>query len=251
MDRADQADAPAGLIAPLSFAVIESTANWNERRKYILKIIGINYSSRYIPLMIDIVDNWAKNVKKNELIDLSFEISRITFRIFSKILFGRDIEKFENIVYKSPDDGSLTELSFEDCYFRYTKDTLAGFHSVKGKLIPGVTKYGWVEPYKSNLVNQKAVFASIRNFLAKSQDNDSVYRQILDSGKFDKEQIFRDMLALLFGGYDTTAHAVMSTLYCYKKYPQPREKLMEALKDSDLLTLDMSKGSSLKENFEN
>jgi len=95
IDRNDQEGTPIGYIAPRSFGVIESTANWNERRKFILKAIGINYASKYIPLMIETVDKWAKSVKKHESIDLNFEMNRITFGIITRILFGRDIENME------------------------------------------------------------------------------------------------------------------------------------------------------------
>lgn len=95
IDRDDQKDGPTETVVPLSFALIESTANWNERRKFILKVIGINYASKYIPLMIETVDKWAKSAKKNEFIDLKFEIKKITFGIITRILFGRDFENLK------------------------------------------------------------------------------------------------------------------------------------------------------------
>jgi len=113
-----------------------------------------------------------------------------------------------------------------------------------------MAKYGLVEPYKSNAINQRVLFGAIRRFLVKSKDDESVYRQILNSGKFDEEEVFCDMLALLFAGFDTTSHGLSSMLYLLKKHPHTMKKLRDALDHDGILTVDLSQGASLKELYE-
>ena len=102
---------------------MQSNKRWDERRKAILKTIGINFASKYIPMMIKIVDEWIDEVSIGADLDLSFELNKITFRIITKILFGRDIDKMDKCVYISPIDRTKQTLSFEECYFRYSKKT--------------------------------------------------------------------------------------------------------------------------------
>ena len=75
-----------------SFSLLPSNSNWNERRKVVMKTIGINFASQYIQLMISIVDDWAKNLPKDTELDLNFELNKITFNIMTRILFGRDFD---------------------------------------------------------------------------------------------------------------------------------------------------------------
>ena len=95
IDRHNCIGFPLSNMGAGAFPLIESNKNWNERRTTVMKTIGINQASKFIPMMIDIADEWIANIKKNEIIDLIIETKRITFRIISKILFGTDIDKME------------------------------------------------------------------------------------------------------------------------------------------------------------
>ena len=79
--------------------VQQSDKWWEERRKVIMKAIGINFASQYIEAMINVVDEWSQEVSKGEEIDVVFEMNKITFRIISKIFFGRDIVNIKNCIY--------------------------------------------------------------------------------------------------------------------------------------------------------
>ena len=78
--------------------VQQSDKWWEERRKVIMKAIGINFASQYIEAMINVVDEWSQEVSKGEEIDVVFEMNKITFRIISKIFFGRDIVNIKNCI---------------------------------------------------------------------------------------------------------------------------------------------------------
>ena len=94
-------------FAPKSMSLLPSNKNWEDRRKHTLKVIGVNFASRYIPMMIQIVDNWISEVKIDEDYDLTGEINKISFRIIAKMLFGRDIDKMDFIEFTSIEDTTL------------------------------------------------------------------------------------------------------------------------------------------------
>ena len=95
IDRYIDETMPVQHIWRDSFGIIQSNKSWNERRKTIMKIIGINFASQYISMMIKTVDDWAKQIPIGKEVDFNFELSGITYTIISKILFGRDIENAE------------------------------------------------------------------------------------------------------------------------------------------------------------
>ena len=133
IDRHDHGGGfPMGNIIPGSLALNESTKECIERRKEAIKVLGINYISQYIPLMIKSVDDWCKTVKRNEAMDLSLEVSKIVFRIISKILFGTDVDELLSIPYSSPKTGKTTLMNLEEFYFQYTKDEFDGYLDPKG-----------------------------------------------------------------------------------------------------------------------
>ena len=234
-----------------SLALNHSNEDWDERRKTIMKTIGINYSSKFIPLMIQTVDKWLVGVKKNESINISTEMQKITFNIMSIIMFGSDIENMEPVLYQSPLDGSRKHLSFEEFFFALSKDIFDTYLSVKGRLFPILIKLNLIEPYKSNLINKESFFKALGEFLSKSKDSDSVYRQVKDSGRFEQADIVVDMIGLLFAGFDTTSHGLCSMMYFLKKYPDTMNKLKQNLQEQGIYQVDASQGSKLKDLYEN
>ena len=251
IDRHDHTGMQIVNIAPNSFGLMSSTPNWNERRKLATKTIGINFASKYIPMMVQTVDEWSKNIKTEENLDLTIELKRITFKIITKILFGRDINKMEKCQYYSPHDGSISSLDFEDAYFRYSKDIFDTHFSALSKLIPFLATIKITEPFKSNERNKVSIYSALRNFLDMSEDEHSVYKQLLNSGELSKEEIFCDTVLLLFAGFDTTSHAIGSTLYYLHKYPQVLRKLKEVLDKDKISDINPLQDESLKDLYEN
>ena len=160
IDRHNHFGLPVKNILDNSLAVTESTQKCNDRRKEAIKTIGINHISRYIPLMIETVDEWAKNVKRNQKIDLSLEITKIVFKVISKILFGTDLDKMPPIQYKSPKTGEISSMNMDEFYFRYTRDEFDGLSNPKRVIIPFATLLRLVEPYHTNKINNRSFFWS-------------------------------------------------------------------------------------------
>ena len=165
---------PVGKIVNGSFAISESTKEFHERRKEASKAIGINHISQYIPLMIETTDEWIKTVKRNEKIDLSFEIMKIVFKFITKMLFGSDVDQMKPIPYISPKTGELEDFSLEKFYLTYPRDEFDGYISLKGIFFPFLERYGLSEPYQSNLKNRSALFNELKDFTSKTKDKNSV-----------------------------------------------------------------------------
>ena len=215
-----------------------------------MKTIGINHASKFIPMMIEVADEWIANVKKNETIDLTIEMKRITFRVISKILFGTDIDKMEETTYINPYNGEILQLSFEDLYFKYSKDEMESFYLPINRILPFLSRYRLINPFKTNFTNNISLKNSLRTFLTKSTDTSSVYMQVNASEKFNSEDVLLDMLGLLFAGFDTSSFGLSSMLYNLKKYPLTMEKLKSELKKYNLVDLNIKEVNLLKESYE-
>ena len=251
VDRDDHKLLLLGKVAPNSFALTTSNKSWDARRKEILKTIGINFASKYIKMMIDVVDEWVKNAIIGENLDISIEMNKLTFRVITRILFGRDIDKMEKAIYISPIDKSESILTYEDWYFRYAKDEADGHFSYKGKIIPYLG-YKWlIEPYKTNYKNKVEINKKLKSFLKRSTDDQSVYRQIASKNLFTEDEIFNDLILLLFAGFDTTSRAISSTIYYLHKNKKIMNELMNKLNLSGITNLNLNDEESLKFAYNN
>ena len=250
IDRSDHEGFFLKELMHNSFGVLPSNKQWDERRKFYIRTLGINFASQYIELMINTVDNWAKNLPADKVLDIGFEMSRVTFRIISKILFGRDLDKMKKWVYISPFEGYREEMSFEDWYLKYSKDELLIFMSPKRALLPFMYKNRLINPFKASRNNKISIDQTLREFLDSSTDDQSIYRQVLNSGKFTKEEVFYDTELLLFAGFDTSSHGITSMIYFLYKYPLTLSKLMGELKTNGVLDLNPKQGSNLKDIYE-
>ena len=191
------------------------------------------------------------NVKLEENLNISLELKKITFKVITKILFGRDINKIDKWEYTSPKDGSVKMLNFEDAYFQFWRDVFEAQLSAFGRLLLFLIKLKISEPFKSNNRNQQIIFSALRKFLEISEDNRSVYRQLIDSKMLPKEEIFYDTLFILFAGFSTTYHNLSSTLYYLYKYPQKLNILKESLCKSNISNINVNDEESLKDLYEN
>jgi cytochrome P450 len=81
-----------GRITKGAVDQIPSNSNWKQRRDRIMKIMGVNFSSKYLPLMIQALENKSKNWVIGQYIDFTSEMTFITFDIITQILFGKDIK---------------------------------------------------------------------------------------------------------------------------------------------------------------
>ena len=242
---------PVGNIVRGSLGQSATSKEFLVRRKEAAKAIGINHVSQYIPLMLDVADEWIKTVKKDERIDLTIEITKIVFKIITKILFGTDVDKIKSIPYLSPKTGKYVNLTLEEFLSTYPHDEFYGFLSVKWMIFPFLVKYGFFEPYRTNIINKNRIIDELVNFTSQSNDANSIFKQLEGLRKFSKEDLINDTLFLLYAGFDTISHSITSCLFQLKKNPHVLENLKHSFENSRITEIDTSKLQSLKDIFEN
>ena len=182
---------------------------------------------------------------------MNIELNKITLRIISKILFGRDFNNINKCTYISPKDHSVQELSFEDCYFKYAKEGFEAQFSLIGNMLPAVANSGIIDPFKTINQNKQTLEAALEDFWKCSTDPSSTYNRVKASSVFSEFDLFKDMVSLLYAAYDTSSHGIGSTLYFLHKYPETLGKLTNELKICGIIDLDPSVGSDLKDIYEN
>ena len=127
--------------------------------------------------MIETVDKWSKNVKRDQRIDLSLEVTKIVFKIIAKILFGTDLDNMPPIQYKSPKTGENLNLDMGEFFLQYSRDEFEGSLNPKQILLPFISQFALAEPYKSNKINNRSFFEAIKSFTKVTKDTESVYKK--------------------------------------------------------------------------
>ena len=144
--------------------------------------------------MLEVVDEWITTVKKDERVNLTLEITKIVFKIITKILFGTDVDKMKPIPYLSPKSGKYVNLTLEEFYTTYPKDEFDGFLSLKWMVFPFLVKYGISQPYKSNAINKNKLIEELINFTSQSKDTNSIFKQLEALGIFSQEVLINDTI---------------------------------------------------------
>ena len=150
---------------------------------------------------IQTVDEWAKNVKRNIRMDLTLELTKIVFKVIAKILFGTDLDNMPPIQYKSPKTGEILNLDMDEFFLQYSRDEFNGALNPKQILIPFISKFALVEPYKSNKINNRSFFEAIKSFTKVTKDTESVYKKTRGSWKvlrrYSYQRYYNTLLIIL------------------------------------------------------
>ena len=184
----------------------KSDDKWNTRRKEMTKIIGMNFCSKHIPMMIETMDKHLEARPLNEEIDLTELLTVVAFDIIAKIFFGQDIiDNMDKMEYICPHTGKKSMLKFQEFYPKTVHDEIQGFLNPKGKILAFLARYKLVEPYKTNAKNTATYYTSLVKYLDNCKDQDSVYHELVKSGNFTKHECVMDALMMLFAGFDTSS----------------------------------------------
>lgn len=251
VDRIDSPENPVSRMAPGSLINMISTPEWDKRRKNLLKTIGINFCSRFIDMMNRWVDNELSHYKPGDRVDLIDVTGHITFSIIAKIFLGQDIyEKISKFKYTDPNTCQVSYVDFQEGLSKIFMNVNSESRDIKGRLFPFLMHYNLVNPFKTNQANVEELIKTVSSFMDISDDKESVFRIIYESGVWTKDECVRDTLMMLTAGFDTTSRAVSSTLYFLKKNPEKLEKVMSAIKGSNLHNIDSIPKEKQKDAYE-
>jgi len=214
-------------------AVMHQPTNksWHKRKTAFTKGIGLNFSSRYISLMLEhskiCMDKWNVGDK----IDFIPEINNLTLGVIASILMGKDFnEKMKPINYTHL-DGREEVIDFYTIFPRLGKDLMAAMQIPYNLLFPTLIRNNILHVNKVNYKNILAFRQALKDFLKASTDEESCYKQILkDNPDYDSEELFNDLQGFLFDGYETLSDTFCTTLYFLNKAPEAHKKIQEELK---------------------
>jgi cytochrome P450 len=235
IDRWDYAKKNFGRMCYDSLDQRPSDNEWKRRRDAIMKTIGLNFASKYIPLMLKKMSKYSGIWKEGEWIDFGKEIKCVTFEIITEILFGQEVkDKIGKIRYKDF-NGKVTEKDLQDFFMTLSIDTFKAASSIKSVMFPFLIHNNWLAPNNIVHENWQILWTKLRSFLSTpSQDgHKSVYAQVLEMDKsIDKELLMKDMILFYFAGHDTSSHALSSLLYFSRKSQQVYDKLIQEIKNT-------------------
>lgn len=235
IDRHTHEFDPIGKLMAGSFVVSKSSEGWEQRRKFIMKQIGLNNCSQYTKLMYDEFDKALKEVKVGQEIDMTDFFSKIAFGIFSIIFFGSKIkEKMQNCLYIDPYTGKEEVIPYDEFFFRVARSALKAFADPKGKFLSFLADRELIEPYKTSARNCRHIIQLLKEYFNSHLEEDSICNQMYRSGDFSAEVCVMDSMLMLFAGYENTSRLVSATLYNLKFRPEIMKKLKEAMVKSKL-----------------
>ncbi|CAI2365110.1 unnamed protein product [Moneuplotes crassus] len=235
IDRKSLANVGFGKIFPRSSVHQKTGAEWRKRRESFQKHIGINFSSKHIPLMIDCIGdrlNTWKDAKSQKNDDLLKDMADTTFAVITKVFFGENIsEEMGEIEYIDPTDSTTKMMKFDEFYTNLAKSLMGNRFTLKGLLLPFLDYYNLTKPYSTNYQNLQKLWKVLSEYLDKHPEQDSVYNKLINQKGLTKDYSFQDSLGILFAGHETSSHTISSGLYFLYKNPVIKEKLMEELKE--------------------
>jgi len=224
-----------------SLLMNKSSKNWKIRRDAIVKYMGLSRASSYIPTMIDstldLIDKW----KDGEKYTLISEFNKITFRIITIILFGKDVnEKIGEIEYIEA-DGSINKLDFAGYFIKLCKTLIQNSFSFRSLAFPFFLDRDFTKPYSTDKKNILNLHTHLKKYLKESDDEESVYYKLINIEDIKEQEAYEDVVSFLFAGHETSSHSISSALYFMAKFPKTQEKLR-----SELLEFRGKSASELK-----
>ena len=109
---------------------METNSESNKRRKLIMEKIANFLDSNFALMVTKTADEWINNLTSKEKVDIGFEIRKITYRIMTKILWGKDIQKLGKCTYFSPNNQPSKSIDFDEFYALYSADRFSEYFFV-------------------------------------------------------------------------------------------------------------------------
>eukprot|EP00343_Euplotes_focardii_P006072 CAMPEP_0205815046 /NCGR_PEP_ID=MMETSP0205-20121125/20494_1 /ASSEMBLY_ACC=CAM_ASM_000278 /TAXON_ID=36767 /ORGANISM="Euplotes focardii, Strain TN1" /LENGTH=309 /DNA_ID=CAMNT_0053100321 /DNA_START=76 /DNA_END=1001 /DNA_ORIENTATION=- len=214
IDRWDYTIKSFGRMSIGSLDQLRSNSEWRKRRDAIMKTIGINFSSRFIPLMLSKIKKAADNWKVEEFIDFGTEMKNVTFEIITEILFGRDIKDKIGLHDYKDFNGKVTQKDFQDYFLTLTKDTIRAKNQLHSIMFPFLVHNNLFKP--NNIVQENVVrlWDFLNKFLSENKDDNSVFSRVSSSDpSIDRDFLMKDMILYYFAGHDTSSHGISSIIF--------------------------------------
>ena len=232
-DKVDRSTDREGVQFARAF--LKSTAlkrtedDYKKTRTVFLKLLGFNFASKYIPTMIDVIREKVETWKEGDKIDWLHEMGDVALKIIVRVMFGKDINNRIPEMNYTKKNGEVVKMDFYHFFPALMRDYLVAVFEPQNQIFPFLFTKGWLYPNNINERNWNELRRTVKEFLDKLEDKDSIYRQLIDDEGFNADDIFDDIIGLLHAAHQTSHHTVSSVLYFIKKHPKWFEKLRSEL----------------------
>jgi cytochrome P450 len=227
---------------------LPTNKDWERRRAVFSKAIGLNFSSRYITLMLEhakkLMDKWEPGTKLNFIPAMY----KLTLTVISSILIGKDFDEKMRLMTYTYLDGTQESMDIYSFFPKLGKDLMAALEMPINLLFPTLIRNNIGNVNKTNMKNIQEFRQAFKDFLNVTEDENSCYKLIKrEFPDYDDEDLFNDLQGFLFDGYETLADTFCTTVYFMSKHPHLLEKVRKDLvkvgiekteKLEDLITYD-------------
>lgn len=172
IDRFDNHAKHFGKMAKGAIDQMRSTKNWKQRRDSILHTMGIHLASRYIPLMLDTLETTSQQWIVGEWINLSRELTSLTFDVITQILFGRDIRIKIDLIDYQKTDGTYTQYDLMDYFLELIEDLESTSFKTVNRLFPFLEYYKLTTKHKALDRNLSIFWNTLENYLTNNHDEE-------------------------------------------------------------------------------
>jgi cytochrome P450 len=197
------------------------------RIRVFLEELSMNQSSKYIPHMLQCIQNIMGKWKKGENYGAIHEMNMFTFTAFSTVLFGQDME---HVAYKiipyDHTDGTTEELPMREFFLAMVRDMATAWMHPLTALLPFLNIYNLINPFKRNQRNLERFKEYLNEAIENTNDEKSIWKRVLKRSTIDKGALLEDFVGLITGGAETISHTLAVVLYYLKKRPDVEKKIM-------------------------
>lgn len=155
----------------------------------------------------------------------------VSFEIICEILFGCDIRDKLDLVNYTERDGNVSKVNLYECLMKISHDCSFAAMRPLNLMFPWLVHYSIGSENRRNTKNSDEFERVIKDVCENSEDENSVYNQVLNTGEIDKEMVYKDVMAILFGGHETTSKSLCNAMLYLKKNPRVEQKLRKELDD--------------------
>ena len=166
-----------GRITRGGIEQIRSSKSWKQRRDLLMKTMAVNFSTRYIHSMVESFEQISKSWTSENEINLNEEMSKISFSIITKILFGEDIIDKVGFLRYYRMNGEATRLDLRNYFTLLIDDLESSSRSILNRFTSLFLGKVLVKEEKYLEKNIKNLWQTLLKWWENSNDKNSVYHK--------------------------------------------------------------------------
>ena len=246
LDRSSYMNEFSHKLIPQSIKIIETNDSFKHRKLIYSKILGSSFIPSHLDIIVQSITSTIDRCKMKEFIDFTEEMKQLVLKISMKVFYGYDFYQRVNIANYKTTQGYLDYIHFMDLFPRILDDLEKEETNLKTFLFPYPAKKWFIEPFSTNFYNVRELWRILNDFISNTDDENSTYKSILNSGEIDQNLIFSDFLGFIISSYITLPYAIWNTMLLVKKYPEVLAKVRNELVNSGVNFRDLKDKEDFK-----